>query len=187
MAVICSSLQFGRSVRVILTEGWPVLVCLWAKKSVNMLCLPVMPGWFILYRGRHCLRTVWIRLVSLACKGIYRAPSKLLMSGLNFCLRHLSVKNLWHCTVSTNKNKNLLTHCSYMLHNATTRSFFSVRENIRDLCTSVCPGASGHPPGSADTAQEGASSYLPKTQPSLQLILVIDILLAAIKTLRGCD
>lgn len=54
------------------------------------------------------------------------------------------------------------------------------------LETSVHPQDFGHMPARADTAQKGGS-YLPKTQPSLQLILVIDILLAAIKTLRGCD
>lgn len=54
------------------------------------------------------------------------------------------------------------------------------------LETSVHPQAFGYMPVRADTAQKGGS-YLPKTQPSLQLILVIDILLAAIKTLRGCD
>lgn len=75
----------------------------------------------------------------------------------------------------------------YMLYNAITHCLFSVRQNIRVLYTSVCPQARGHVPVGADTAQKGASCYLPKTQPGLQLILVIDILLAAIKTLRGCD
>lgn len=78
-------------------------------------------------------------------------------------------------------------HLIYTLHNVIPHSFFSIRENIRVLCTSVCPRAGGGMPGRADTAQEGAPSYLPKTQPGLQLILVIDILLAAIKTLGGSD
>lgn len=53
--------------------------------------------------------------------------------------------------------------------------------------TSVHPQAPGHMPDRADMAWKGVFCYLPKTQHNLQMILVINILLAAIKSLRACD
>lgn len=74
---------------------------------------------------------------------------------------------------------------SYTMPSLTVSSLWG---RISGYCTHLyAPKAPGHKPVGADTAQEGVCSYLPKIQPGLQLILVIDILLAAIKTLRGSD
>ena len=185
MAAFCSSLQFRRLMRVTPNEDWPVFVCLWAK----------------------CQR---ICCVCLSCQcSAYRIEVDT-ASGPSESARHLcqvtdpsgQVADCWSMDLTS-------VHPTCQSKKPDIRQSQTERKNMHKiLCVLRVPslavlslwgrifGSRAHlyalqllntcQLGQTRT-QRGVSCYLPKTQPSLQLILVIDILLAPIKTLRGCD
>lgn len=91
MAAFCSSLQLWHLMKVTLTEGWPVFVCLWAKcQQICCVCLSCHCS--VPHGGRYSLRVGRISMVPLSGNWPCRARSRLLIYGINFCSPHLSVK-----------------------------------------------------------------------------------------------
>lgn len=132
----------------------------------NMLCLPVMPVQCIPCGGRRCLRAIRISTAPLSGNWPFRASSRLLIYGLNFCSPHLSVKKLMTLDSPKRKGRTSTRYfVYYVLPCAIARCPFTVRQNIWILCTSVRPPAPEHMPVKADKSPEGGL-LLPAKNPA---------------------
>lgn len=162
VAVLCSSLHFPHLTRAAASERWPVFVCLWAKR--HWLCCVRLSSQACAVKCR--LGVGRISRVPLTGNWPSGGGSRLLIHRINLCLLHLSV-------------------------NQSLESFFWYKAHMHIPNFCVCVWDVSSPVNTCTLSGSWALKVAPATlcelSSSLQLILLINTLLAAIKTLRVHD